>query len=412
VIVFQVHHYGCVIKTGNMDSIMVAQARLVGVWVTFGKLPNQPDKHEYPTCLTANLDLLWHLKETGHPCWNLLEADPMVCNEEQGELSFSVLARGMLGNPSRLDVEQVSKQYLLTKEQMQLANDMGEDLGCKNLTSGKGSKGNVVKETDINAAAAHFGSVLREFKSGLWRPIDPKHLEIGNKAKLKSGVNKTAFAALKAKGVGVIPDAVKWQVEMSVTDIARIRRRAAKALVPEPSWVFKEFKNGDKWDDFKPPADNKDDNAAPEAVTSSSEDDDQEIAVDVGVPVSPPAKPKRKRARKANKPPDGEAPAKKSKRKVAKKKTSAKSKRDRERSASVQKGGKLYYPKRIRNEREMTGTDDLEFLIEWKGYPKRESWTWEPSAWFIDQLPKMVREFEESKHGPQDFGADGEEDDY
>jgi hypothetical protein len=56
---------------------------------------------------------------------------------------------------------------------------------------------------------------------------------------------------------------------------------------------------------------------------------------------------------------------------------------------------RTYIAQKIMAEREMEGTDQLQFLIKWKGFPKSSSNTWEPSEEFIgkSQFADMVLAF-------------------
>jgi hypothetical protein len=86
---------------------MTSQIRLIGLFILLGK-HDTTDRHDYPTSLSLNVNILAWMHDVDHPCFKLLEADIMLMNEEQGELTFSVLARGLHANPGRSHVDQVS----------------------------------------------------------------------------------------------------------------------------------------------------------------------------------------------------------------------------------------------------------------------------------------------------------------
>ena len=380
----QIHHYGCVIKTGTLTDIMSGQARLFGLFVFFGKV-GLSDKHDYPTALLLNLQLMDWLHRKKHPCKKFLKRDVMLVNEVQGELNFSVLARGQTSNPARSSVEHVSQAFLLTRVQMQSAKDMNHELACEDLAGGSG---NIVKDVDVQATAAHFTNVMREFKHGMWRPFLTQEII------KKKGVNKLQFEDcrdIKMKGTPSLFDA-----QVTLSDMERAEKRAKACITNKgKTWVFEPL-HGDLFSDYAPPAKEvKSLNADPgdgeeEKIVGGG--DDEPGAQPVPIPAAgaqpkkaKPARGKRKAAVdcKSNEDEMPTAPAKKKKK--AKKSGP---------SADAQ-GHATYVPIKIHDDREMLGTDELQLLIEWKGFPSRAQWTWEPSAQFIgdDEYSALIQEY-------------------
>ncbi len=159
----QVHEYGCIIKVGTIEEIITASFRLLKVLMLCGG-PN--GAYEYRVGMTLHLLQMMWLQSVNHPVWKMLQADPNCINEEKGEISFSVLARGLIGNPLRHSIEKVSEMFMMTKEQLKVAADMRVDLvgdddeGKKTTIDTKGS--------DYAAVAAHFKGVVRGMRARTW----------------------------------------------------------------------------------------------------------------------------------------------------------------------------------------------------------------------------------------------------
>jgi hypothetical protein len=146
-----------------LQDIYAGQVRLLGMFIHFQKV--SVDRAEYSVAMLNNLNTLTWLLKTKHPCGKILMKDPMMMNEELGELTFSVLSRGQNSNPNRQDVKHVSKSYRKTRAQMQLAAELGVDLNSTDLAGGKG---NTIKADSIADATNFFLGMLRDFKAGAW----------------------------------------------------------------------------------------------------------------------------------------------------------------------------------------------------------------------------------------------------
>ena len=413
----QVHHYGCVIKTGTLKDIMQGQGRLMGMLITLGKVDTS-DKHDYPTSLVINIRVFVWMDERKHPCGQFIKKDPTTINEELGEMGFSVLARGQKSNPARANIDQVTKSFIMTKPQMSIAHDFGIELACEDLAGKgiKGSKGNRVQPEAVSDAADFFTRMLRDFEAGTWRPVGLEMLK-----QHKKGVDKFTFSKCIDMKLKIKPQL--WKENITAADMDRVEKRARHSILNGgKSWVFKPA-HSNIWDDFKEEV--KDDAKASPAVpavrlaTEEAESDNQGDAV---VQPRPKRRQKIVKARARRKPvaanqssgsevecdgPDEDsdsselkavlkASSGKGRKSKPTKKSKVKSKRNRDQSppedhrpAKKKKAGKktapsTFYPLRIHGEREMEGTDELQFLIEWRDHPKKKDWTWEPSKIYID----------------------------
>jgi hypothetical protein len=364
--------------------------RLIGLFVTLGKDPICPDKHDYPTALSTNVKIMEWLSDNDHPARDVLEADVMTENEELGEIAFSVLARGMQGNPTRSDVKQVSKNFILTRERMRIAKDMGVEYGSEDLMGAVNNKekksGNLIRDDDVNAAADHFKFVLRQFKGGQWRPLSPN----AAKANKNQGLNQLQFNALLDTKLQSTSE--KWDAQVTEADMQRVHMRAANSLTNKGKpWVFLPL-HGDVWDEFRPAGTEPDSDEPVRLSGTESEQSHSSSEAD-----AEPDSGRNSRKRKTS--PEEEVDAsdrKAAHRPKSKAKASSKGKKKKRRKRSARAKGsdgsdkELFYPLKIRGDRVMEGTDELQFRIQWKDHPATKEWTWEPGQFYMDEFPKLT----------------------
>ncbi len=162
----QIHEYGCIIKVGTMEEIVTASFRLLKVLMLCGG-PN--GMYEYRVGMTLHLLQMMWLQSVNHPVWQMLQADPNCINEEKGEICFSVLARGLAGNPCRHSVEKISEMFIMTKEQLEVAADMRLDLCGEDDEETRGNRATIdAKGPDYAAVTAHFKGVVRNMRARTW----------------------------------------------------------------------------------------------------------------------------------------------------------------------------------------------------------------------------------------------------
>ncbi len=93
----QIQDYGVVMKLDDGNLMLASMIRLFKVFLHF---PGS-DASEYRKCMLVNL-LLWaHYSNKQLPIFDMVKHNASMCNEESGELAFSVLARTISSNSSR-----------------------------------------------------------------------------------------------------------------------------------------------------------------------------------------------------------------------------------------------------------------------------------------------------------------------
>ena len=95
------------------------------------------------------------------PSWNMLKDNMAVFNEEAGEISFSMLARCVLGDTQKRKIDHMSKLYTLLHTFIRVDEDMAADSSTKgkNKTWRRTIKPN---SEAIVTTASFFNAILRE----------------------------------------------------------------------------------------------------------------------------------------------------------------------------------------------------------------------------------------------------------
>ena len=133
------------------------------------------------------------LKKTNHPAYFVLKNDPMLLNEETGEITFSVLSRGLTGGQARSDIGHANEMFQFTKSQLQTAADLGED------TTGDSEQKEYsmhLKESDIARVAEYFKGIVLLMKHGQYKSMGKLIL-----SSTKNGPSKTPRIMRKISSV-------------------------------------------------------------------------------------------------------------------------------------------------------------------------------------------------------------------
>jgi hypothetical protein len=133
-------------------------------------LKGQKKTTEYTRGLTIAVSSMLRFRNKGHPVWKMFQSNASAFNEECGEISFSVLARGLGRGGIQSDLKVVDGRYRLVRGRMLTAAMLKEDL----FTVDTADKGRTVKvECDeVQATTDHFRRVMVAIKRGCHRHYD------------------------------------------------------------------------------------------------------------------------------------------------------------------------------------------------------------------------------------------------
>jgi hypothetical protein len=158
------HDYALVVKYGDFAQITHLQYHLL---FTLMQMPGA-DTREHTKVLTLHLLVVSWLDISEHSALDVFTSDPRSMNEEIGGVAFSVLARYILSSPSRSELKQVEKEFLMLPVKMTTAQDMRCDLHTTSLTGGNADVTKAHAE-DLIAIRVHFKTKFREMSANQWQ---------------------------------------------------------------------------------------------------------------------------------------------------------------------------------------------------------------------------------------------------
>lgn len=91
------------------------------------KVKGSGKAHDYPLRMLVNLLVMEYWRKSGHVAFKMMKNNMCLFNEEQGEISFSMLARLVLGDSLKSDFEHMNKMYNLIPAFRQVKTDVLAD---------------------------------------------------------------------------------------------------------------------------------------------------------------------------------------------------------------------------------------------------------------------------------------------
>lgn len=121
---------------------------------------------EYINCIILQLHLLDYNKNINSPTWQMFKNQFSVFNEESGEVSFSVLARTVLGHSMKSEVEHMSARYRQINRVREIDDAIMADGGAV-FKSDNNWRKKYTKESDMVITVGEFmKSRIRDIAGG------------------------------------------------------------------------------------------------------------------------------------------------------------------------------------------------------------------------------------------------------
>ena len=135
--VTQVQDYYLHLRRKNTYGIVIALYRLLLVTVMLkeAKIDHRGNSHPYPKMILANLCILAHWKSTDFVGFRMLSSNISLFNEELGEMTFSILARCVLGDTARSQIEHMNDLYKLLPIYRAMKDDILADVASSTSIS-------------------------------------------------------------------------------------------------------------------------------------------------------------------------------------------------------------------------------------------------------------------------------------
>ena len=282
-VVCQVIDYGLCLK---LEDGWLAVQKLMKL-VQMLMMLSRGKSSRYVQSMLAQILIVLDQRERNTPAWQMLRTNLSVFNEEAGEITFSILARCVLGDTSKNQVEQLSKVYSLLHAYTETERQLGEMVSPGKLR--KAGRKRLKEDNEVLAASKVFMKQwVRKLGAGTLRMYGDKTASFKNSANAL-----TRMKILEQHGVGV------WDVNLQTCLNVQLVKAKAKF---NSNWA-QDY--SDIWPECKPKelpgyvievewdaADNTSDEEPGEEEIVEGEEDAHEVMQE-----AEPVKAKRKRAR-------------------------------------------------------------------------------------------------------------------
>jgi hypothetical protein len=184
------------------------------------------DASEYRKCMLVNLMLWAHYSNKNLPIFEMIKHNASMCNEESGELAFSVLARTIASNSSRMDIDSVNRHFILSRLKLDVANDLNLDIADSKTVLINNHHIIKADSPEVIAVGVHFMSVVNNLKINFFHHYPTKPADATfNFANL--------VAAQKCLVSSRKEDVKEWYISESKPVIETIIVKTKKALSGE-----------------------------------------------------------------------------------------------------------------------------------------------------------------------------------
>ena len=155
VLFIQVQDYYLHLRRKSTYWIVIALYRmlLVSVMLQHSKISHRGRSHPYPKMILANLCILAHWKSSDFVGFRMLSSNISLFNEEMGEMTFSILARCVLGDTARTHIDHMNDLYKLLPIYREMKDDILGDVASSTSISWRHK---VDPTGDEVNAVAHF----------------------------------------------------------------------------------------------------------------------------------------------------------------------------------------------------------------------------------------------------------------
>jgi hypothetical protein len=173
-------------------------------------------KTRYQRAIYINMQILRHHQLNDSFLWKMIQEHVTSFNEESGELSFSVLARCVIGDTVKSNHEHLSKIYSLLPIYKAINKDMRDDIKAPLIQRTLvGIKPNC---PEIQATTAYFQSKIRELKMNYFMVYDGNKKSYKKRFRTMVRVTSNAAKSFWSEEPTIITDLGEWGSENICTN--------------------------------------------------------------------------------------------------------------------------------------------------------------------------------------------------
>lgn len=212
--IFQVQDYYLAMKFNKGDQCIKALYRLFTACCMLHNSKNAGvgRGHPYPKVMIAFMLVLQHWRATKYCGYQMMKTNMGIYNEELGELTFSILARSVLGDHTKDDFEHMCSLFRLLRVYRDVKSDVVDDTSSSNCLNWRHKI--KVDGDEVVTTQLFFKSIIRQMVNGTYMSYD------GSK---KAFTNQQAGVLTKVKPTSPA-------VYMSKVDLLQYARAQIEAL--------------------------------------------------------------------------------------------------------------------------------------------------------------------------------------
>ena len=206
----------------KLDDGMLMLACMIRLFKVFLHFTGS-DASEYRKCMLVNLMLWAHYANKNLPIFDMIKHNASMCNEECGELSFSVLARTIASNSSRMDIDSVNRHFILSRLKLDVANDLNLDIADSKTVLINNHHIIKADSPEVIAVGVHFASVVNNLKINFFHHYPTKPADATFKFANLVAAQKCLVSSRKE-------DVKEWYISESKPVIESIIVKTKKAM--------------------------------------------------------------------------------------------------------------------------------------------------------------------------------------
>jgi hypothetical protein len=142
---------------------------IAGIYLKNVKVPHKGTAHNYPMMTLSYLLILEYWRGIDHVSIKMMKDNTMICDEELGELCFSVLGRCVLGDTCKSSFEHVSNMFKL----LPIYREVKDEIGGETRSSSIAWRHKVTDDCDeVRSASLFFKRVIKQIVDNTYRSYD------------------------------------------------------------------------------------------------------------------------------------------------------------------------------------------------------------------------------------------------
>jgi hypothetical protein len=163
------------LKTEKTEKLVMATARVLKCLYLMGEFVKGCGSPMYRRGIIQQLIILLHWIHHNMPMWDMMKHNLSVYNEENGEVSFSILSRCVVGDTKKHEIDHLRAMYRTMNIYMECKQEIADDINSRSIRSTTSSHYNVKEDSDeVNETAAFFRSTIRKIQNKQFKMYNSK----------------------------------------------------------------------------------------------------------------------------------------------------------------------------------------------------------------------------------------------